>query len=165
LSDDNTEDYDWNWNDWNGASPHEDENGPMQGGPWHDYPRDNDSKEVVAVLMNDYQVGLPILKVEDVDWDNEEDREELVRHYNEHMKIHMRVPIAVFSSKEQYDTWRNKYLGDSKMPENWYTEMRISLNNGPAIFDCQVPDLGEVKSIEDAFEKFEKFIDFQERER
>jgi len=158
------EDYDWNYVD-GAATPHDDERGPMVGGPWHDYSSDNDSNDVVAVLMNNYYVeGPKRYKVEDIDWDSDEDREMLVDTYNEWLDIHMRVPIAVFSSKEQYDTWRNKYLGDNEMPEHWYTEMRVPLDNGPAFFDCQVPHLGNVDSFEKGIDKLKSLLDLQKKE-
>lgn len=148
-----------------GGLVHEDDRGPMKGGPFYNLPRDNDSDNMAAVLMWNYQLrGPKPLKIDDIDWESDEDRQMLVNCANELQRIELRVPIAVFSSKEQYDSWRNKYLGDNEMPEHWYTEMRIPLNNGPTMFEDQLLFLGNVSSLEEGFEKAKAFLNLQEKE-
>ena len=160
----NEDDY-WTWDEDGCTTPHDDEaNVPMSGGPFHKFPQDNDSENAVAVLMHNYPFGPEKMKVEDIEWDSDKDREMLVDAYNDFIEIHMRVPVAVFSSKEKYETWREKYIGDKEIPENWYTEMRIPLDNGPAMFECQIPHLGVVSSFEEGIEKMKALLDLQKKE-
>lgn len=161
------DDYDWSYDEHGVANPHIDElKGPMQGGPFYDLPRVNDSSNTVAVLMHDYPLGKPPtqLRVEDINWDSEDDRNFLIETYNEWLRIHLRVPIAVFSNKSQYNSWREQVLGNQELPDNWHTEMRVPFDNGPALFDCQVPHLGDVDSFEEGMERVNAFLELQKKE-
>tara|TARA_R110001632_G_scaffold1417_10_gene6251 strand:- start:983 stop:1465 length:483 start_codon:yes stop_codon:yes gene_type:complete len=129
------------------------------------FPYDKKFEDFVTVLMHDGVVPIPKLKIEDVDWDDEKERQEMVDYHNKWLTIHMRQPVAVFTTEEEYDNWRAKYLGDGEMPENWHTVMQVPIDNGPAMFEDQTPCVGTVGSMEEGIESTIALLKLQEEKQ